>query len=117
MSSQVALPQRDLGTKVPQRLGILPPDGLLSSVTPQTNTEGLFSPAFGAKSVHRKKEEAATVGLRLFARGPQSTQILPDPANPPFPRRCILFMQVKPHFMRCRVNLGVALHLQTGSEF
>lgn len=89
------------------------PDCLLSSVTPQTNTEGLFSPAFGAKSVHRRKGEAATVGLSLVCKGPPEHA---DPANLPLPQRCALFMQVEPHFMRCRASLGVALHLQTGSE-
>lgn len=56
------------------------PDCLLSSVTPQTNTEGLFSPAFGAKSVHRRKGEAATVGLSLVCKGPPEHT---DPASRP----------------------------------
>lgn len=58
------------------------PDCLLSSVTPQTNTEGLFSLASGAKSVHRRKGEAATVGLSPVCKGPPEHT---DPANLPFP--------------------------------
>lgn len=57
-------------------------DCLLSSVTPQTNTEGPFSLASGAKSVHRRKGEAATVGLSPVCKGPPEHT---DPANLPFP--------------------------------
>lgn len=75
---------------------------LLGSVTPQTNTEGLSALPLGAKSVHRRKGEAATVGLSHVCKGPPEHS---DPANLPFPQRCVLFMQVEPHFMRYRAEL------------